>query len=332
MGVDPRFYEQQGPFSAQALADGAEIIGDRDRLVSSVAALASAGPDDLCFHDQAGPLPADVRAGVVFIGPKFAIIDGARPTFIRTAHPRAAFARAANRLLVERDGPWDAKTIASSAQIEPGALIGPGAVIGEHAAIGAGARIEANAVIGPGVAIGRGSRIGAGSVVRCALIGDRVNIGPGVFIGQPGFGVTQDDQGLIDLPHFGRVIIQDGVSIGSACAIDRGMLADTLIAEETKLDNFCHIAHNAQIGRQVRMAAFAGISGSTSIGDRTVLAGRVGVVDHRRVGSDVVLAACSAVLHDVPDGAFWCGYPAKPRMQWLREVAWLARAAKQRAE
>ena len=217
-------------------------------------------------------------------------------------------------------------------QIDPGALIGPGAVIGEHAAIGAGARIEANAVIGPGVAIGRGSRIGAGSVVRCALIGDRVNIGPGVFIGQPGFGVTQDDQGLIDLPHFGRVIIQDGVSIGSACAIDRGMLADTLIAEETKLDNFCHIAHNAQIGRQVRMAAFAGISGSTSIGDRTVLAGRVGVVDHRRVGSDVVLAACSAVLHDVPDGAFWCGYPAKPRMQWLREVAWLARAAKQRAE
>jgi UDP-3-O-[3-hydroxymyristoyl] glucosamine N-acyltransferase len=108
------------------------------------------------------------------------------------------------------------------------------------------------------------------------------------------------------------------------------MLADTILAEQVKLDNLCHIAHNVVVGRQVRMAAFGGISGSTTIGDRALLAGRVGVVDHAVIGADAILAAGSAVLQDVPAGEVWCGYPAKPRMQWLREVAWLARAARKR--
>jgi UDP-3-O-[3-hydroxymyristoyl] glucosamine N-acyltransferase len=285
----------------------------------------------LAFCDAAGPLPGRIQAGVVFVGPKTAIESGpAGPVLIRVDRPKAAFARAMDRLAEERTGPWGPERIDPSARIEAGALIGPGAAIGADAQIGAGARIEANAVIGPGVAIGRHTRIGAGSVIRCALIGDHVAIGPGVFIGQPGFGVIQDGDRLIDAPHVGRVIIQDRASIGAACAIDRGMLTDTLISEEVKLDNFCHIAHNVQVGRQVRMAAFAGISGSTTIGDRALLAGRVGVVDHRRIGKDVVLAACAAVLNDVPDGAFWGGFPAKPRMQWLREMAWLAKAARGR--
>jgi UDP-3-O-[3-hydroxymyristoyl] glucosamine N-acyltransferase len=33
-------------------------------------------------------------------------------------------------------------------------------------------------------------------------------------------------------------------------------------------------------------------------------------------------------MQDVPERQVWGGYPAKPRMQWLREVAWLSKASR----
>jgi UDP-3-O-[3-hydroxymyristoyl] glucosamine N-acyltransferase len=33
------------------------------------------------------------------------------------------------------------------------------------------------------------------------------------------------------------------------------------------------------------------------------------------------------VMSDVPPGESWGGYPARPMMRWMRETAWLARAA-----
>jgi UDP-3-O-[3-hydroxymyristoyl] glucosamine N-acyltransferase len=341
--IDPRFYERCGPLSAAALVqgegrdapaalgantDGLSLDGDSAQLLSTAADLASAGPDAISFFDGKGPLP-ETAAGLVFIKPGTPTPHRLRHTVLAVcAYPRAAFAAAVGRLIVERSQPVIA--LAPDALVAPGVRIGPGAVLGAGVQIGAGAEIGPHVVLGPGVAVGRGSKIGANSVVQCALIGDHVTIGPGVMIGQAGFGVTQGAAGLVDLPHLGRVIIQDGVTIGANSAIDRGMLADTILAEQVKLDNLCHIAHNVVVGRQVRMAAFGGISGSTTIGDRALLAGRVGVVDHAVIGADAILAAGSAVLQDVPAGEVWCGYPAKPRMQWLREVAWLARAARKR--
>jgi UDP-3-O-[3-hydroxymyristoyl] glucosamine N-acyltransferase len=123
----------------------------------------------------------------------------------------------------------------------------------------------------------------------------------------------------------GRVIIQDRVTIGANSTIDRGAFDDTVLGEDVKIDNLCHIAHNCQIGRGVLMAAFAGISGSTTIGDAATLGGRVGVADHRNVGAGSTLAGASAVMQDVPAGEVWMGYPAKPIRKFLRETAWLSR-------
>lgn len=326
--VDPRFYDALGPLTAARLARGAVLDGDPQTPVATVCDLATAGPDALSFYDGKGPLP-ETGAGLVFLGPNTPAPHRRPATVLaRCAHPRAAFAEAVAALVAEKPAP--VAPIAPDVVLEPGVRLGPGVVAGAGVRIGADAVIGANVVLGPGVQIGRATRIGANAVVQFALVGDHVAIGPGAMIGQPGFGVTQGPHGLVDLPHLGRVIIQDGVTIGANAAIDRGMLRDTILAEQVKLDNLCHIAHNVVVGRQVRMAAFGGVSGSTTIGDRALLAGRVGVVDHAVIGADAVLAAGSAVLQDVPAGEVWCGYPAKPRMQWLREVAWLARAARKR--
>jgi UDP-3-O-[3-hydroxymyristoyl] glucosamine N-acyltransferase len=217
--------------------------------------------------------------------------------------------------------------LSPSAKIHPGAELGAGVVVGAGAAIGEGTVICPNAVIGPGVQIGRNGFIGAGASLHCALVGDHVTLLAGARIGEAGFGVTPGPSGLEDAPHFGRVILQDHVTIGANTCIDRGVFADTIVGERTKIDNLCQIAHNVVLGRSVIMAAFGGISGSVRIGDGSMLGGQVGIADHVKVGAGVRLAGAAGVLRDVPDGETWGGTPAKPIRQWMREVAWLAKQA-----
>jgi UDP-3-O-[3-hydroxymyristoyl] glucosamine N-acyltransferase len=159
------------------------------------------------------------------------------------------------------------------------------------------------------------------------LLGDHVTLLAGARIGETGFGVMPGPQGLEDAPHFGRVILQDRVTVGANACIDRGVFADTIIGERTKIDNLCQIAHNVVLGRSVIVAAFGGISGSVKVGDGSMLGGRVGIADHVTVGEGVSLAASAGLFRDVAPGETWGGTPAKPIRQWMREVAWLNKQA-----
>jgi UDP-3-O-[3-hydroxymyristoyl] glucosamine N-acyltransferase len=78
------------------------------------------------------------------------------------------------------------------------------------------------------------------------------------------------------------------------------------------------------------MAAYAGVSGSCIIEDGVQFGGRVGLKDHVHIGKGAQIAAGAAVLSDVPAGETWAGYPSKPIRAWMRELAWLARAAQKR--
>jgi UDP-3-O-[3-hydroxymyristoyl] glucosamine N-acyltransferase len=173
--------------------------------------------------------------------------------------------------------------------------------------------------------------IGANATICCALIGDGVQIFPGAVVGQAGFGLAASGDRVALSPHYGRVIMQNGVSLGANSCVDRGLFDDTVIGEGTHIDNLCHIGHNCRIGSQVVMAAFAGVSGSSEVGDGVQFGGRVGLKDHVRVGTGARIAAGAAVLSDVPGGETWAGYPAKPIRAWMRELAWLGRAAQKRS-
>ncbi|HKP77594.1 MAG TPA: UDP-3-O-(3-hydroxymyristoyl)glucosamine N-acyltransferase, partial [Phenylobacterium sp.] len=222
------------------------------------------------------------------------------------------------------------QALAAEAALEAGVVLGPGAVVGPAAQIGRGTRIGANTVIGPGVAIGRDCDIASNVTIGFALIGDRVKIMAGARIGEPGFGATAGPKGLIDIPQLGRVIIQDGVSIGANTAIDRGAFDDTVIGENTKIDNLVQIAHNVRVGRNCVMAAHTGISGSVTIGDGAQFGGRAGVADHVTIGAGARVGAAAGVMKDIPAGETWGGMPARPIRHWLKETAWLARMASRR--
>ncbi len=332
--IDPRFYQVTGPLKASEIAAvmGASLArGDPERLISSVAAAAQASKSDLTFIETPHGAAALGGAGAIIAAPDAvgSLPDG--PVVIESRHARSSFARAAETLVRVRELEPGQSAIHPEARVSASAQLEPGCVIGRGAAIGPDVRIGANAVIGPGVQVGKGTRIGAGASVRCALLGDDVRIFPGAVVGETGFGLAAGGVGASLAPHFGRVIMQNNVTLGANSCVDRGLFDDTVIGEGSHIDNLCHIGHNCRIGSHVVMAAFAGVSGTSTVGDGVQFGGRVGLKDHVHVGIGARIAAGAAVLSDVPAGETWAGYPAKPIRTWMRELAWLSRAAQKRS-
>lgn len=332
MTVDTRFYAPLGALTLEEIAGrtGATLTGNAGLEISGIASAANAKAAEIAFLDgdgKAAPsLSPHLKAVFANTAMKDFVPEGV--AVLETSFPRHAHSVVASALFRPRHfEAYGAELISSLAQIHPGAVVQPGAVIGPGVAIGEGTVIGSNAVIGAGVQIGRNTSIGANASVHCALLGDHVTVLAGARIGETGFGVLVGPNGAEDAPHFGRVIIQDHVTLGANSCVDRGVFEDTIIGERTKIDNLCQIAHNVILGRGVIVAAFGGISGSVRVGDGSMLGGRVGIADHVQVGERVSLAASAGLFRDVESGETWGGTPAKPIRQWMREVAWLQKQA-----
>lgn len=184
-------------------------------------------------------------------------------------------------------------------------------------------QIAEGAVVHAGVKAGSGCRIGEGAVIFAGVVlGERVAIGANSVIGRPGFGFTHaPDGGLTRIPQLGGVRIEDDVEIGPLCSVDAGTLAPTRIGQGSKLDAQVHVGHNVDIGAGCLIAAQVGFAGSSRLGAGSVVGGQAGVADHAVIGEGVRIAAKSGVIGDVPAGSVVAGFPAVPRMRWLRGMA-----------
>jgi UDP-3-O-[3-hydroxymyristoyl] glucosamine N-acyltransferase len=330
---DPRFFEDLGPATLAELASlsGARLADPAmgHQRVSHVAPLESAGVGAITFLSDSKRLAdlAGLNGAACYLRPDHADKAPAGCVLLLTSHPQASWAAAAHRLHAPRRHDGSTSHTHPDSELEEGVMLAPGVVIGQGARIGRGTSLGPGVRIGPGVAIGRDCRIGANAVIGFALIGDRVSIHAGAVIGEAGFGAAAGPTGVVDLPQLGRVILQDGVTIGANSCVDRGAFGDTTIGENSKIDNLVHVAHNVRLGRNCVAAAYTGISGSTVVGDGVAFGGKAGVADHLEIGAGAQIGASASVFKDVPPGETWTGFPARPLKRWLRETAWLSRKA-----
>ncbi len=323
------------PLTAAELAARVEgtLLGDGTARVAAVATLDGAGPGDVAFLASRKYLDAfhASRAGVVLLTRAFADLQPGPAVRIVVADPQRAMLVAIGLLYPAPPRPAG---IEPTAVIEPGAELGEACYVGHHAVVRRGARLGDRAVVMAGAIVGEDAAVGHDTTLHehvvlypRTVVGDRVILHAGVRLGGDGFGYVPGKDGHAKIPHVGRCVVGDDVEIGANTTVDRGSIGDTVIGRGTKVDNLVQIGHNCRIGERCFLMAQVGLAGSTIVEDDCILAGQVGAANHVTIGRGARIAAQSGVDADVPPGATWAGYVARPHREWLRAEAAMYRLA-----
>ncbi len=191
--------------------------------------------------------------------------------------------------------------------------------IGKKVKIGSKTSIGSNTVIEHDVQIGKNCLIGSNVTIKNSIIGNNVVIQDGCKVGVKGFGFIPIKDKNFRFPHIGKVILKDNVELGANCTIDRGSIGDTIIGENTFLDNQVHMAHNVKLGKNCMIAGQVGFAGSSTIGDNVSIGGQAGVSGHLKIGNNVRIGGGSGVVKNIPDNTTVMGYPAVPLKEFLKK-------------
>jgi UDP-3-O-[3-hydroxymyristoyl] glucosamine N-acyltransferase len=304
----------------------AELRGDPELVISGLATLQDANPNQLSFlaNAQYKKYLSETKAGAVLLHPAEAEGYGGNKLII--ANPYLAYAHLSH--LFDRK-PCPQPGIHATAIVAEDAFVDPSASVGAYAVIESGACIDAGVTIGAHSVVGARSRVGEGgwlaprvTLYHDVIIGRRVVIQSGAVIGGEGFGFANHQGKWEKIAQLGGVSIGDDVEIGANTTIDRGALANTVISDGVKLDNQIMIAHNVQIGEHTAMAACVGISGSTKIGRHCTIAGGVGMVGHIEVCDNVFVTGMTMVTRSINEpGAYSSGTAMQPAADWRKSAA-----------
>lgn len=231
-------------------------------------------------------------------------------------------------------------TVHPESKLGQNVSIGPNVVVSRGAEIGDNTKIMANSYIGAGAKIGKNCFFHAGvNIGDRILIGNEVILHHGVCLGADGFSFVTENPDNIEqarkdgaileenvthkifkIPSIGSVEIHDNVEIGANTTIDRGTIENTIIGEDTKIDDQVMIGHNCKIGKGCMIVSQVGIAGSCVIGDRVVIAGQAGIADHISIGDDSIVAGKSGVTKSFPAKSILVGGPAVPRKDFIRQL------------
>jgi len=283
---------------------------------------------------------AQTKAKAVLV-PLGVNLDGI--TTIEVERPRLAMMKLITMFYEEphvNTGIHPTAVVHPTAKIGENVALGPNVVIGEYAEIGSNTKILANCYVG------NGAKIGKNCFFHPAVnIGDRVKVGNdvilhhGVSLGADGFSfVTENpnnieqakkdgeikendvNQVIFKIPSIGSVVIGNNVEIGANTAIDRGTIEDTIIGDNTKIDDLVMIGHNCRVGKGCMIVSQVGIAGSCVIGDRVVIAGQAGLADHITIGDDTIITAKAGVTKSFPEKSIIIGIPAVPRKEFIKQL------------
>lgn len=167
--------------------------------------------------------------------------------------------------------------------------------------------------------VGEGTTLGAFVVIHADVrIGMDSDIGDGVVLGAPGFGMAPGEGGRATmLPHRAGVVLEDDVVLGSHTNVAAGLIEPTWIGRGSRIDALVQIAHNCRVGEGCILAAQVGLAGSVELGAGCLVGGQAGFADHVRLGPGCRVAGQAGVTKSWEAGTVLVGFPARPK--WRRK-------------
>ena len=279
----------------------AEFAGNENQMITGINEIHKVVAGDITFVDHPKYYDKALNSAATFVIINKKVDLPAGKGLIFSDDPFRDYVK-----LVKYFSPFNPslKNIADNAVIGEGSILFPGVYVGNNCMIGK------NCIIHPNVAI-----------YDNTIIGDDVIIHANSVIGSDAFYFKKRVDHFDKLESCGRVIINDGVEIGACCTIDRGVSGDTIIGEQTKMDNHIHVGHGVEIGKMCLFAGQVGIGGKTIIGNNVIAWGQVGISKTLRIADNVTILAQSGVGNDLEAGKTYFGSPAiEARKKW-REIA-----------
>ena len=313
------FFEQKGPFLLHKLFEDKKI--EKKIKIFDVKTLDTASKLDITFFDSLNykELAKTTKAGACITSNELKkhLPTGCVPIVVKNVLYSLASLNKKFYPYADIDYP-DLSLKKPEKSSYRGVKFGNNVLIGKHCKIGKNTIIGSNTIIEQNVSIGNDCVIGSQIIVKNTIIGDNVMIQDGCKIGLKGFGFIPLKNKNLKFPHIGKVLIKKNVEIGANCTIDRGSIDNTIIGENTYLDNQVHIAHNVKIGSNCMIAGQAGFAGSTSLGNNVSIGGQAGISGHLKIGNNVKIAGGSGVIKDIDDDQVVMGYPAIPFKKFIK--------------
>ena len=278
-----------------------EFVGNEDFPVLGMNEIHVVEPGDIVFvdHPKYYDKALNSAATIILINKEVDCPDG--KALLVSDDPFRDFNKLTNHFK-----PFKASntSISSSAQIGKNTVVQPNCFIGHNVVIGDNCVIHANV-----------------SIYDDVVLGNNVTIHSGTVLGANAFYYKNRPEGYERLKSGGSILIEDFVDIGASCTIDRGVSANTIIGEGTKLDNLIQIGHDTIIGKKCLIASQVGIAGCVVIEDEVTIWGQVGMTSGITIGKKAVIHAQSGISKSLEGNKTYWGTPAQEARSEMKEMA-----------
>src|SRR5438445_1328630 len=234
-----------------ALTQGT-LLGRPDLVITGVAGLSEAGPDDLSFVTGEAPSKeATSTRAVALLVPR--PINGLACAQIVVTNPALAMAQVMEKFFVPQRPAFGVSKLVSRGYdvvLGEGVSIWPFVTLDDRVSIGRGTTLYPNVFVGEGGVIGEDCVIYPNVTIRERVtIGNRVIIHSGTVVGSDGFGYIQEGGRHHKIPQVGTVVIEDDVELGANVTVDRATFGQTIVRRGRKVDK---LVQHAQIGTGVK--------------------------------------------------------------------------------